>query len=207
MIGRLRGILVEKTAPEVIIECGGVGYEIQMPMSSFYKLPDTGVETTVVTHFVVREDAQLLYGFASREERALFRELIKTNGVGPKMALAIMSGMSAEQFVDAVQAENVVGLTKIPGVGKKTAERLVVEMRDRLKNFSAPLLTPYADRLAGNDGTDAAVDKPIDPQDDAIAALVALGYKSAAASKVVAKVAAPGLSSEQIIKDALKAML
>ncbi|WP_298442883.1 Holliday junction branch migration protein RuvA [uncultured Ferrimonas sp.] len=206
MIGRLRGQLVEKTAPEVVIECAGVGYEVQMPMTCFYNLPEVGAEITVVIHFVVREDAQLLYGFNSKEERALFRELIKTNGVGPKMALAIMSGMSAEQFVDAVQAENVVGLTKIPGVGKKTAERLVVEMRDRLKNFSAPLLTPYADRLAGNAQDNPFTTQP-DPEEDAIAALVALGYKAAAATKVVAKVAAPGLSSEQIIKDALKAML
>lgn len=207
MIGRVRGTLIEKVAPEVIVECGGVGYEIQMPMSSFYKLPEVGAEATIVTHFVVREDAQLLYGFASKEERALFRELVKTNGVGPKMALAIMSGMSAEQFVDAVQAENVVGLTKIPGVGKKTAERLVVEMRDRLKNFSAPLLTPYADRFAGVNDGDAAVSAQPDPQEDAIAALVALGYKAAMASKVVKKVAADGMSSEQIIKDSLKAMI
>ncbi|WP_345315706.1 Holliday junction branch migration protein RuvA [Ferrimonas gelatinilytica] len=203
MIGRLRGVLVEKTAPEVVLECAGVGYEVQMPMSSFYQLPEVGAETVIVTHFVVREDAQLLYGFASKEERALFRELIKTNGVGPKMALAILSGMSAEQFIDAVQAENVVGLTKIPGVGKKTAERLVVEMRDRLKNFGAPLLTPYADRLAGND----TLATPINPEDDAIAALVALGYKSTQAAKLVGKVAVPGVSSEQLIKDALKAML
>ncbi|MBY6185617.1 Holliday junction branch migration protein RuvA [Marinobacter hydrocarbonoclasticus] len=207
MIGRLRGVLVEKTAPEVVLECGGVGYEVQLPMTSFYQLPELGSEAVIFTHFVVREDAQLLYGFASKEERALFRELIKTNGVGPKMALGILSGMSAEQFVDAVQAENITGLTKLPGVGKKTAERLVVEMRDRLKNFGGPLLTPYADRLAGvNPVEDTLVTTP-DPEEDAIAALVALGYKAPAASKVVAKVAAPGMTSEQLIRDALKAML
>ncbi|SHG83249.1 Holliday junction branch migration protein RuvA [Ferrimonas marina] len=206
MIGRLRGVLVEKSAPEVLLECGGIGYEVQMPMTSFYQLPEIGAEAVIVTHFVVREDAQLLYGFASKEERALFRELIKTNGVGPKMGLAILSGMSAEQFIDAVQAENITSLTKIPGVGKKTAERLVVEMRDRLKNLSAPLLTPYADRLAGADLDTLASQAP-DPQEDAIAALVALGYKANQADKAVAKVMAPGLSSEQLIKDALKAML
>ncbi|WP_028115519.1 Holliday junction branch migration protein RuvA [Ferrimonas senticii] len=207
MIARVRGVLVEKTAPEVVIECGGIGYEIQMPMTSFYQLPEVGVETTVITHFVVREDAQLLYGFASKEERALFRELIKTNGVGPKMALGIMSGMSAEQFVEAVQAENVTSLTKIPGVGKKTAERLVVEMRDRLKAFAMPLFTPNADRLGAANGIENTFVTAPDPVDDAIAALIALGYKSAAATKVVDKVARDGMSSEQIIKDALKAML
>ncbi|GAA4903667.1 Holliday junction branch migration protein RuvA [Ferrimonas pelagia] len=189
----------------MVLECGGVGYEVQLPMTSFYQLPEPGSEALIFTHFVVREDAQLLYGFASKAERALFRELIKTNGVGPKMALAILSGMSAEQFVDAVQAENVAGLTKIPGVGKKTAERLVVEMRDRLKNFGGTLLTPYADRLAGNAPLESTL--VVDPQDDAIAALISLGYKAPMAAKVVAKVAAPGASSEQLIKDALKAML
>lgn len=207
MIGRLRGVLVEKAAPEVLIECGGVGYEVQLPMTSFYQLPEVGAEAVVHIHFVVREDAQLLYGFANLSERALFRELIKTNGVGPKMALAILSGMSAEQFVDAVQAKNIASLTKIPGVGKKTAERLVVEMSDRLKNFTGGLLTPYADRLAGTNPVEDTLVSVVDPEEDAIAALVALGYKSAQASKAIAKVTAPGASSEQLIKDALKAML
>ncbi|MFI3246866.1 MAG: Holliday junction branch migration protein RuvA [Ferrimonas sp.] len=207
MIGRLRGQLVEKMAPEVVIDCAGVGYEVQLPMTCFYDLPEIGAEVTLVTHFVVREDAQLLYGFNSKEARSLFRELIKTNGVGPKMALGIMSGMSTSQFVEAVQAENITSLTKIPGVGKKTAERLVVEMRDRLKAFAMPLFNGASN---GENDAEAAATRATyvpDAKEDAIAALVALGYKEAAASKVVAKIASTGMSSEQIIKEALKAML
>ena len=129
MIGRIRGILLEKQPPEVLIEASGVGYEVQMPMTSFYQLPDVGQEAVVYIHFVVREDAQLLFGFADKQERALFRELIKVNGVGPKLALTILSGMSAAQFIQCVSHDDVSGLVKLPGVGKKTAERLVVEMR------------------------------------------------------------------------------
>ncbi|SDJ65292.1 Holliday junction DNA helicase subunit RuvA [Ferrimonas sediminum] len=207
MIGRLSGILIEKQAPEVLIDCNGVGYEVQLPMTSFYQLPDLGQPCVLSIHFVVREDAQLLYGFATKQERALFRELIKTNGIGPKMALAILSGMSAEQFVAAVQREDITGITKVPGVGKKTAERLVVEMRDRMKNFAASLATPNADSFAlGNAVEDTFITAP-DATDDAIAALEALGYKATVAKKAVDKVHAPGASSEKLIKDALKAMM
>ena len=127
MIGRLRGIIIEKQPPLVLIEVGGVGYEVHMPMTCFYELPEAGQEAIVFTHFVVREDAQLLYGFNNKQERTLFKELIKTNGVGPKLALAILSGMSAQQFVNAVEREEVGALVKLPGIGKKTAERLIVE--------------------------------------------------------------------------------
>jgi Holliday junction DNA helicase RuvA len=133
MIGRLRGILVEKISPEILIECAGVGYEVTMPMTSIYALPELEQQATVYTHFVVREDAQLLYGFANKVERKLFRLLIKVNGVGPKLALAILSNMSADQFVSCVRHDDVNAIVKIPGVGKKTAERLLIEMRDRLK--------------------------------------------------------------------------
>ena len=149
MIGRLRGILLEKQPPEVLLDVSGVGYEIQLPMSSFYSLPELGLEAIIYTHFVVREDAQLLYGFADKHERAMFRELIKVNGVGPKLALAILSGMSANQFVQCIHNDAVTTLVKLPGVGKKTAERLVVEMKDRLKNWSgADLLTAESDKSA-----------------------------------------------------------
>ncbi|TKB50567.1 Holliday junction branch migration protein RuvA [Ferrimonas sediminicola] len=207
MIGRLQGTLIEKQAPEVLIDCGGVGYEVQLPMTSFYQLPEVGQPCTLVTHFVVREDAQLLYGFATRAERALFRELIKTNGIGPKMALAILSGMSAEQFVAAVQREDITGITKVPGVGKKTAERLVVEMRDRMKGFVASLATPNADAFALDNPVENTFITAPDASEDAIAALEALGYKATVAKKAVEKVRAPGATSEQLIKDALKAMM
>ncbi len=123
MIGRLRGIILEKQPPLVLLETAGVGYEVHMPMTCFYELPEAGQEAIVFTHFVVREDAQLLYGFNNKQERTLFKELIKTNGVGPKLALAILSGMSAQQFVNAVEREEVASLVKLPGIGKKTAER------------------------------------------------------------------------------------
>ena len=131
MIGRLRGIIIEKQPPLVLIEVGGVGYEVHMPMTCFYELPEAGQEAIVFTHFVVREDAQLLYGFNNKQERTLFKELIKTTGVGPKLALALLSGMSAQQFVNAVEREEVGALVKLPGIGKKTADRLIVEMNDR----------------------------------------------------------------------------
>ena len=147
MIGRLRGILLEKQAPDLLIEVAGVGYEVQLPLTSFYQLPATGEEATIYTHFVVREDAQLLYGFVNLNERALFRQLIKANGVGPKLALTILSGMTAQQFVRCVQLDDVSTLVKLPGVGKKTAERLVIEMRDRLKDWGIAPNTPVTDAL------------------------------------------------------------
>ncbi len=205
MIGRLRGTLIEKQPPELLIEVGGIGYEVQMPMSCFYELPNVGEEAIIYTHFVVREDAQLLYGFNTVNERALFREVIKANGVGPKMGLGILSGMTASQFVTCVEREDISTLVKLPGVGKKTAERLVVEMKDRLKGWGAgDLFTP---------ATDAA---PIDSipssneqgaEDEAISALLSLGYKSAQASKVISQVSKAGMTSEQLIREALKSMV
>lgn len=140
MIGRLRGIIIEKQPPLVLLETGGVGYEVHMPMTCFYELPEAGQEAIIFTHFVVREDAQLLYGFNNKQERTLFKELIKTNGVGPKLALAILSGMSAQQFVNAVEREELGALVKLPGIGKKTAERLIVEMKDRFRGYTVTCL-------------------------------------------------------------------
>ncbi len=203
MIGRLRGIILEKQPPEVLIEINGVGYEVFMPMSCFYELPDRGQEAIIFTHFVVREDAQLLYGFNDKQERALFRELIKVNGVGPKLALAILSGMSAQQFVHAVEQEQVSVLIKLPGVGKKTAERLVVEMKDRFKGLNGDLFNNNSDLppLSPSKSADN------DAEAEAVSALVALGYKPQEASRLVSKVMKPNTDCETLIREALRAAL
>ncbi|MGF1756809.1 Holliday junction branch migration protein RuvA [Photobacterium sagamiensis] len=206
MIGRLRGTILEKQPPEVIIEVGGIGYEIQMPMSCFYELPEVGQEAILCTHFIVREDAQLLYGFNKKSERELFREVIKANGVGPKLGLAILSAMTASQFVLSVENEDITTLVKIPGVGKKTAERLVVEMKDRLKGWGeGDLFTPASDAAASNASVESSVS--VRAEDEAVSALVALGYKPQQASKVVSQVVKPEMSSENIIREALRSMV
>jgi len=205
VIGRLRGTLIEKQPPELLIEIGGIGYEVQMPMSCFYELPNIGEEAIIYTHFVVREDAQLLYGFNTVGERALFREVIKANGVGPKMGLGILSGMTATQFVACVEREDISTLVKLPGVGKKTAERLVVEMKDRLKGWGAgDLFTPATD-AAPRDSISASHEQNV--EDEAVSALLALGYKAPQASKVISQVSKPGMTSEQLIREALKSMV
>ncbi|MEH2920796.1 Holliday junction branch migration protein RuvA [Samsonia erythrinae] len=204
MIGRLRGIILEKQPPQVLIEANGVGYEVHMPMTCFYELPELNQEAVIFTHFVVREDAQLLFGFNDKQERALFRELIKVNGVGPKLALAILSGMSATQFVSAVEREEIGALVKLPGVGKKTAERLVVEMKDRFKGLSGDLFNPIGD-IAPSPAV--AENRASDPETEAAAALVALGYKPQEASRMISKIARPDADSETLIRDALRAAL
>lgn len=205
MIGRLRGIILEKQPPLALIEVNGVGYEIHLPMTCFYELPDLGQEAVVFTQFVVREDAQLLFGFNSKQERALFRELIKVNGVGPKLALAILSGMSAQQFVRAVEQEEIGALVKLPGVGKKTAERLVVEMKDRFKGLNGELFTPAAADVPLASPPSGSPDG--DPESEAASALVALGYKPQEASRMIAKIVRPGADCETLIRDALRAAL
>lgn len=205
MIGRLRGTLIEKQPPELLIEVGGVGYEVQMPMSCFYELPEIGQEAIIYTHFVVREDAQLLYGFNTVRERALFREVIKANGVGPKLGLGILSGMSASQFVSCVEREDISTLVKLPGVGKKTAERLVVEMKDRLKGWGAgDLFTPATDAAPIDSVGAMTADNA---EEEAVSALLALGYKPTQATKVVSQVAKPDMTSEALIREALRAMV
>ncbi|CAI0734574.1 Holliday junction branch migration protein RuvA [Serratia ficaria] len=203
MIGRLRGNILEKQPPLVLLEANGVGYEVHMPMTCFYELPELGQEAIVFTHFVVREDAQLLYGFNDKQERALFRELIKVNGVGPKLALAILSGMSAQQFVSAVEREEITALVKLPGVGKKTAERLVVEMKDRFKGLNGDLFNNSSE-IALPAAANAA---EVDAEAEAASALVALGYKPQEASRMVSKIAKPGADCETLIRDALRAAL
>ena len=203
MIGRLRGNILEKQPPLVLLEANGVGYEVHMPMTCFYELPELGQEAIVFTHFVVREDAQLLYGFNDKQERALFRELIKVNGVGPKLALAILSGMSAQQFVSAVEREEITALVKLPGVGK-TAERLVVEMKDRFKGLNGDLFNSSSE-ISLPSAADKAPD--VDAEAEAVSALVALGYKPQEASRMVSKIAKPGADCETLIRDALRAAL
>jgi len=203
MIGRLQGILAVKHPPELLIDVQGVGYEVQMPMTCFYELPDVGQQVTVWIHFVVREDAQLLFGFNSVDERALFRLLLRAQGVGPKLALTIMSSMSAGQFVAAIQNKDIVMLTKIPGVGKKTADRLVVEMKDRLKDFTG---ADYNTGLPGEQAQALVASAP-SAQSEALSALIALGYKPNQAEQVLRKVATDDMSAEDIIRQALKAMM
>ncbi|CDG95391.1 Holliday junction helicase, subunit A [Xenorhabdus bovienii str. puntauvense] len=205
MIGRLRGTVLEKQPPLVLLEINGVGYEVHMPMTCFYELPEIGQQAILFTQFIVREDAQLLYGFNDKQERALFRELIKVNGVGPKLALAILSGMSAQQFVTAIEQEAITSLVKLPGVGKKTAERLVVEMKDRFKGLNGDLFNQ------SNDINLPAVAKQAnsnaDIEAEAASALVSLGYKLQEASRMVSKVAKPGADCETLIREALRAAL
>ena len=196
MIGHLRGALLDKRPPWLLLDVGGVGYELEAPMTVFYELPEVGETLSLYTHMVVREDAQLLYAFASRYERELFRALIKVNGVGPKMALAILSGIEAARLVTCIEQQDVSALVKVPGVGKKTAERLVIEMSDRLAKLEggAPV-------SAGR----AAVDVPADAMQDAVAALESLGYRPRDAQAAVSKVEqADSLSSEELIRRALK---
>ncbi len=198
MIGSLRGKLVVKQAPLVVVECQGVGYEVETPMSTFLDLPAVGEELFLRTHLLVREDAQTLYGFSSEDERLLFRTLLKISGVGAKMGLAILSTMSVNDFQRCVEYEDAAALVKIPGVGKKTAERLIVELRDKLGDDLVP--------LAGDASAVAAISAghQSSPVSDAVSALTALGYKAQEASRMVRAVDASGLETEAIIRAALQ---
>lgn len=196
MIGRLRGTLLWKNAPHVLVDVQGVGYEVEVPFTTFFKLPTVGQEAMLHTHLIIREDAHILYGFATEAERALFRDLIKVNGVGAKMAAAILSGIAVEDFVRCVRDNDVARLVKLPGVGKKTAERLVMEMRDRLdaKSGTAPVTK-----------TDIAAPAPeSNAVNDAISAMVALGYKPPEASRMILRVNGEGLACEELIRRALQ---
>lgn len=202
MIGRLKGRLIEKQPPNLLIDVQGVGYEVLAPMTSFYHLPELGKEVVLHTHLSVSENAHQLYGFYQQESRSLFRQLIKVNGVGPKMALGILSGMEANEFVRCVMDNNVNALVKVPGVGKKTAERLVIEMRDRLGDWQsegAELSSPTTASQTSQNSVLA----------EAESALVALGYKPVEASKAVARVKDDQIvtRSEDLIRLALKSMM
>lgn len=195
MIGRLRGRILSKQPPFLLLDVNGVGYEIEAPMSTFYALADGGGEIVLHTHLTVREDAHILYGFAREADRTLFRALLKVSGVGGKMALGVLSGMTAEEFGQAVQASDLAALTRLPGVGKKTAERLVVEMRDKLESVAA-LPAGALSKVPGEPAKGA--------DQDAVSALIALGYKAPEASRMVSKVFETDMDTEAVIRAALQ---
>ena len=197
MIGFLRGKLVFKAPPLLVLDVNGVGYEVEAPMTTFYNLPAIGAEIILHTHLVVREDAHILFGFSTEDDRSMFRTLIKVNGVGPKLALTILSGQSAEEFHRCIHNNDTQALVRLPGVGKKTAERLIIEMRDRLPDLSSD--------SAGLSAT--GIDKIVplnNPKQEAISALCSLGYKPLDASKMVQNISAEGKSCEDIIRLALQ---
>ena len=190
MIGRIQGTLLEKNPPQILVDVHGVGYEIDVPMSTFYNLPDVGQQVTLLTHFVVREDAQLLYGFGTAKERAAFRQLIKISGIGARTALAVLSGMSVEALAQAVAQQESALLTRVPGIGKKTAERLVLELKGKISADTEGLTLSAA---------------PGDNRADVAAALTALGYSEREAN-AAAKKLAPDVSVSAGIREALKSM-
>jgi holliday junction DNA helicase RuvA len=196
MIGSLRGRLVAKHPPQLLIEVAGVGYEVEAPMSTFYALPAVGADLSLFTHLVVREDAHILFGFASERERRLFRELLRVSNVGPKLALALLSGMTVDSFLLCIESENVDMLVRVPGVGRKTAERLLVELRDRLKNFGE-IVMPGGGPAVAAEGAGA--------QAEAFSALVALGYKPAEVTRLLKNVDSSVVTTEELIRHALKA--
>jgi Holliday junction DNA helicase RuvA len=198
VIGRIRGVLVDKKPPEIQIDVAGICYEVQVPMSTLYQLPELGKEITLHTHFVVREDAQLLYGFFEEKDKSMFRSLIKINGVGPKMALGILSSMEANEFVRAVRSNDINAMVKMPGIGKKTAERLLIEMRDRLKDWDGE-----------EGGTQLPVSAGASITSDAETALISLGYKPQQAAHAIAAVLKTNpeiQGSEELIRHSLKSM-
>ncbi|MGB5179781.1 MAG: Holliday junction branch migration protein RuvA [Gammaproteobacteria bacterium] len=196
MIGLLRGKILDKQPPRLLLEVQGVGYEVDAPMTTFYDLPDVGAEVTLYTHLAVREDAHTLYGFTTLTDRDLFRSLLKVNGVGARLALGILSGMDARTFIACVQGGDAAALVKLPGIGKKTAERLIIELRDRLAALAPATVLP---------GTPVAtVSSPVE---EAVSALVGLGYKAQQASNMVRVIDTTDMSSEDIIRSALQSTL
>lgn len=207
MIGRIRGILVEKAPGQVLVECSGLGYEVDIPYTTFFHLPDAGQEVTLHTHFAVREDAQSLFGFAAKLDRDLFRLLIKVNGIGPKLAAGILSGLDARQFIRCVEARDVNALVKLPGVGKKTAERLLIEMTDRIGQLEGQLGQVASESGDASSQPEQKAPHINDPREEAEAALIALGYKPQEASKAISRVAEPDMSSETLIRLSLRNMI
>lgn len=196
MIGSLRGRLAAKHPPQLLLDVGGVGYELEAPMSTFYGLPATGAEVSLFTHLVVREDAHVLFAFGTERERRLFRELIKVSNVGPKLALALLSGMSVDSFLLCIEAQDADTLVRIPGVGRKTAERLLIEMRDRVKNLAGLQIGASSVEVAAGTGHGA--------QAEAFSALVALGYKPAEVTRLLKAVDASAQTTEELIRGALQ---
>ncbi len=204
MIGRLRGNILEKQPPLILLEVYGISYEVHMPMTCFYQLPELRQEAIVFTHLVIRADTKLMYGFNNQEERSLFRELLKVNGVGPKLALLILSRISAQQLVNAVESEEITDLLKLPGVGKKTAQRLMVEMKGRFKKFNGDLLINRRENFFSKE-----IAKISDNENEAnaVSALIALGYKPQEANHMIRKIAKSESDCETLIRDALRVSL
>jgi holliday junction DNA helicase RuvA len=196
VIGRLSGVLLRKEPPALLVDVNGVGYELEAPMTTFYDLPAVGEKVTLHTHLVVREDAHLLYGFARESQRRLFRALLKVNGVGPRVALSVLSGLSDQEFARCVAEEDIARLTKVPGIGRKTAERLIIEMRDKL-----PSDVEISHAVSATASTE-----PADPVSEAVSALVSLGYKPPEASRMVRSLDTKGLKTEEIIRQALRGL-
>ncbi len=197
MIGLLTGTIIEKRPPALLVDVQGVGYEVEAPMSTFYELPAVGTVVILHTHLAIKDDAHSLYGFLTRLERSLFRSLIRVSGIGPKLALTLLSGMRVEDFIRCIENQDSGTLTRMPGVGKKTAERLVIEMRDRVRELGGPAATlPGTGDRATAAGTDSV--------GDAVSALVALGYRPAEASRLVSRIQTTNLPSEEIIRQALQ---
>jgi Holliday junction DNA helicase RuvA len=203
MIGLIQGVLVEVDSQHILVDVSGVGYELEVPFTTAFALPPVGEKVKLYTHFVVREDAQLLYGFHSRHDRLLFRLLIKINGIGPKLGIAILSGLSAEELIQSIHANDISTLVKLPGVGKKTAERLVIEMRDKVKSLAEVAHHAPVDKVF-NSGLDVSGDMSLL---DAEAALISLGYKPATANKVIRSIETDGLATQEIIRLALQKMV
>ena len=200
MIGRLTGLLAVKRAPQILVDCNGVGYEVDVSMTTYYQLPEVGEQVSVWTHLQIKDDAHTLIGFTTEPERKLFRQLIRINGVGSKMALTILSGISFEEFTRCVMDDDAKALTALPGVGKKTAERLIIELRDKIgKELDAVL--PSA--MGGHPISKQAAS----PVSDAVSALVSLGYKAQEASRMVRGIETEGLSTEDIIRESLQGMV
>ena len=193
MIGQISGTLVYKHPPQLLVDVGGVAYELEAPMTAFYELPETGEKVSLFTHLVIRDDAHLLFGFSDLRQRDVFRVLLKISGVGPRVALALLSGLTAEELTACVAAGDIAQLTRVPGIGRKTAERLVIELRDRLEAVAGP----------GSDASGVS----LTPQQDAVSALMALGYRENEANRAVRAVEVDGTPAvETLIREALKAL-
>jgi holliday junction DNA helicase RuvA len=190
MIGSLRGRIAAKTPPQLLVDVGGVGYEVEAPMSTFLHLPAIGQEVSLLTHLVVREDAQMLYGFSTQDERRLFRNLLKVSGIGPKIALALLSGISVEAFAQCILNEDVAALIRVPGIGRKTAERMLVEMRDRIAHLEG---------VSGAGRSDEA-----SPESEALGALIGLGYKPVEAARLLKGIETGVHTTEELIRRALQ---
>ncbi|MCF6318491.1 MAG: Holliday junction branch migration protein RuvA [Proteobacteria bacterium] len=202
MIGRIKGTLIQKDPPIMLVDVNGVGYEIEAPVRVFFELPHDGEEVTIITHMLVREDAQILYGFNNYGQRELFRKLLKVNGIGAKSALAVLSTMSVDEFVAMVQSQDVNGIVKVPGVGKKTAQRLIIEMRDKLGDVASDDISLPGNGAIGANGARAANlgNMPATAQSEALIALQSLGFRPQEVNLLIKQIAKDGMTAEEIIR-------